>query len=459
MKKAFFLSLALLFSTCLISADGSLDTTFGSGNGYVNAPDGFFATSVAIQADEQILVAGASADYEFQLVRYNADGTIDTGFGNNGVVIGPKGLLFDVMVQPDGRIIVGGQDTAGNFQLSRFYAQGYVDSSFGTNGAVVGPNGFCAALGLQTDSYIIAAGGNNNGEFFVLRYDNNGILDDSFDIGPLGFIEDMILQPDGKVVACGVDDNGFFSIVRYNTNGTIDTSFGVNGIATGPQGSATALVLQPDGNIVVAGFDLSTPNKMILTRFDGDGALDGSFGTNGIAVGPDGVLNGMILQSDDKIVVVGQYEDNVRVVRFDSDGDIDIAFGINGIAATPKGLFYGASCQSDGKIVAVGLDDTYSQFLVARYTCNQSLTKTRVLEPIMVPTGQFTISGTAQNAAQVFIVLDDNLVGGTNTNSNGDDTWAYDITLSVPGTYTVRAVSEYKAGNLLSAGTKRIRVY
>lgn len=459
MQKVLLVSVSLI--SLMLGADGSLDTTFGGSAGYVTLPTGFFASGVAVQPDDRIVVAGSDANNNFQLVRYNTDGTLDMSFGAsfNGIATGPIGLLFDVLIQPDGYILTGGQDNNGNFQLARFYPQGFIDSSFGVNGVVVGPSGFCSALAQEQDSSVIAGGANNAGQFFVMRYDSYGNINTSFDFGPDGYIEDLVIQPDGKAVACGVDNDANFSIVRYNTDGSIDTSFGINGVTTGPQGVATALVIQSDGYIVVAGFDLSDPNNMLLARYDTNGNVDASFGTNGIVEGPTGIINGMSLQADGKIIVVGENDINTLLARFNANGTLDITFGIDGITSTPTGIFYGVGFQSDGKTVAVGLDDSSSNFLVARYTNNQTLTPTQVTYPVVTGIGYATIYGTAQNPSEVFIFLDGQLLGGTSTNSNGDNTWDYTIDLSTPGMYSLRAVSVYKAGNIVSAGSERLRIY
>ena len=70
----------------------------------------------------------------------------------------------------------------------------------------------------------------------------------------------MRIQSDGKIVAAGRTSVGGgydFALVRYNANGSLDTSFGTNGIVTTPIGGYTeyvsALGIQSDGKIVAAG--------------------------------------------------------------------------------------------------------------------------------------------------------------------------------------------------------------
>jgi uncharacterized delta-60 repeat protein len=77
--------------------------------------------AVAVQADDKILVAGNSfngANHDFALARYNADGTLDAGFGTGATVTTDFGSGFAVAIQADGEIIVAGTATSDDFGLS-----------------------------------------------------------------------------------------------------------------------------------------------------------------------------------------------------------------------------------------------------------------------------------------------------------------------------------------------------
>ena len=104
------------------NTDGSLDTTgFGSPNGYVTTNVGAFDNgfAVAVQTDNKIVVAGnadAGMGDRLALLRYNADGGLDPGFGTSGIVTrsasGPSIIAgaFAVVLQPGGEIVVAGYD-------------------------------------------------------------------------------------------------------------------------------------------------------------------------------------------------------------------------------------------------------------------------------------------------------------------------------------------------------------
>src|SRR5260370_5518970 len=125
-------------------------------------------------------------------------------------------------------------------------------------------------------------------------YGSGGKVITSF--GNQAYAKSVALQSDGKAVAVGFNFNGGhqnWSIARYNTNGTLDTSFGTNGIVTqdfGYDNEAHAVVIQSDGKIVIAGSGLTENEPRIWTigRYNSDGSLDTSFGGSGIISNPLG---------------------------------------------------------------------------------------------------------------------------------------------------------------------------
>jgi len=170
---------------------GKLTTDFGSGNAE--------ARGVAVQSDGKIVVAGYASPNNIEnvaLVRCNADGNLDTSLGGTGKVITPVALsgsnATSVALQSDGKIVVAGfaVDSSGrcyDFALVRHNADGSLDTSFNDGGKVTTPIGNgdarCEAIALQKDGKIVAAGWASNGEdndFAVVRYNSDGKLDTSF---------------------------------------------------------------------------------------------------------------------------------------------------------------------------------------------------------------------------------------------------------------------------------------
>ena len=217
------------------ASDGDLDTSFGTGGIVttdIGSRDGL-VESVVLQSDGKIVAAGYShngANYDFAVVRYNTDGSLDTTFGSGGKVSTDVGedteTVASVALQSDGKIVAAGysyNDSKNVFAVVRYNTDGSSDRTFGTGGIVVTPIG-------------------------------------SGDSVP----ESVVVQSDGKIVVAGYSNNGSnedFAIVRYNTDGSLDSTFGTEGtegIVVAAIGSgddyATSMVLQSDGKIVVAGY-------------------------------------------------------------------------------------------------------------------------------------------------------------------------------------------------------------
>jgi uncharacterized delta-60 repeat protein len=164
--------------------DGKLITTFGK-----TGDDS--ASAVALQPDGKIVAAGQALVTvgKFALARYNTDGSLDQTFGGDGRVTthlssGSDDVATDVALQNDGRIVAGGssQNVSGSghsrFALIRYNADGSLDSTFGTGGKVTthfgsGTNDFGSGLALQADDKLVAAGTSSNvaySRFAVARY-------------------------------------------------------------------------------------------------------------------------------------------------------------------------------------------------------------------------------------------------------------------------------------------------
>jgi uncharacterized delta-60 repeat protein len=201
-----------------------------------------------------------------------------------------------------------------------------------------------------------------NRNFGVVRYDDDGNLDPGFGAGGIvktdfaGQVDQanaVAVQADGKIVVAGLAartgplgaDNDF-ALVRYLRDGALDTTFGGDGIVTTDLGTRTdiarALVVQPDGQIVVAG---TVDDDVALVRYGDDGEVDTSFGRNGVTItdfGSDDFANGVALTSDGRILVAGHslgagLNTDFALMRYRADGALDESFGTAGIVTTDIG--------------------------------------------------------------------------------------------------------------------------
>jgi uncharacterized delta-60 repeat protein/uncharacterized repeat protein (TIGR01451 family) len=292
------------------------------------------AHAVALQSDGKIVVAGGSwRGYEnccwFVVARYNGDGTLDTSFGGgDGRVFtdfGQPEEAMDVAVEPvTGKIVAAGY-VGGQAAVARYNPDGTPDTSFSGDGMVTtnpaGPSpqegGDARALVLQPDGKIVVGGevGTTRFDFALIRYNHDGSLDTGFgsngiqrtDFGDYDSAEALAVQSDGKIVAAGAS-GGRFALARYTANGTPDTSFHGNGQVVTPGGGAEDLKLQSDGRIVVAGGNGPGGDFAVL-RYNTDGSLDSGFGAGGETVtdfGGADTAHGVALQPGGAIVAAGQ---------------------------------------------------------------------------------------------------------------------------------------------------------
>jgi uncharacterized delta-60 repeat protein len=139
------------FALGRLNPDGSLDGSFGAGGEVTTrfAPNGEFASGLALQGDGKILVSGSATDGSSSLVRYLPDGSLDATFGTGGQVQTPSFVAAGLALQADGKAVVAGarsiNGTTSNFALARFLLDGTLDPGFGTGGVVTTDLGTASA--------------------------------------------------------------------------------------------------------------------------------------------------------------------------------------------------------------------------------------------------------------------------------------------------------------------------
>ena len=338
----------LSFSLVRYDTDGSLDASFGNNGSVVTSINGGDAAyAIVVQPDGKILVAGTSVTTrnEFAVVRYNPDGSLDTSFDGDGMVTTPIGLgsgatAYAIALQADGKIVLAGYSTESplgvelDFALVRYNTDGSLDTSFDVDGKVTtalagGGNDVINALAVQPDGRIVVVGSNGTQDFVLARYNTDGSLDTSFDVDGIVTTEisgpdyawAIALQPDGKILVAGqsyappLGPLGF-AVARYESDGSLDTTFNGDGSVVTPlpglvNAEAHALAVLADGKVMVGGFGIngSGDNDFSLVRYNANGSLDITFGTNGIAtteiIGQWDNAYGLAMQPDGNIVQAG----------------------------------------------------------------------------------------------------------------------------------------------------------
>jgi uncharacterized delta-60 repeat protein len=396
-----------------------LDLTFG-GDGIATSESGTndYLRDVAIQSDGKIVAAGfvqAGSYHNIAVVRYNADGSLDTTFDGDGVVTTPyqtSSQAIALALQDDGKIVVtglsvGADRNSKDFTTVRYNTDGSLDTTFGGTGIVQTAFGsdFDEAydLVIQSDGKIVVAGyarlGGTSNDFALARYNTDGSLDTSFDgdgkvttavSNSFDEVNGIALQPDGKIVVAGYawTSNEDYAVVRYNADGSLDTSFSGDGMVTVPVGSSderiTAVAIQPDGKIVVVGNSFLGGSDWVLglVRFNSDGSLDTSFSGDGVQLGLNNVTaSDLILLDGGQILTIGSdiADGNwdFAYTRFNADGSLDTGFGAGGVYTTAVGAGndYGQALafQGDGKLVSAGYSHNGADldFAVLRHTLDQ----------------------------------------------------------------------------------------
>jgi len=451
------LGMALLMTTSLSASAfagqaGTLDPSFGGGTDD-GTPAGVVGTwlgkgddvanDLISQPDGKVIVVGnhstGSGTHIF-IARYNADGTLDEGFGSgaNGV---PKGFAdislgeandfaTTVALQPDGHIVVGGYHMAGDsidMVALRVKPDGTPDESFGK-----------AKNGILT---IELGGGNED-------------------------VRSIAVTPEGKIVLAGnmvaKDGSSNMVVLRLNADGTPDKSFapgsgatapgGFNGVALGTgQDVVDDMALASDGKIVLAGtHGLKGKASVTVIRLEADGALDQTFGTqddgtpNGIVSlaldGADDVARGIAIDPKGRIVVVADSvgkdgTTDVVVARLKPDGNADQEFAVaeNGLpsGAARTSMSSGNDNATDvvldsqGHIIVAGYhqQNGKSRVSVLRFDDNGKLDESFGAAQQETPKGTVGIAIGEGNALANGITAQGDkliLVGGGTTDKNGN---------------------------------------
>ncbi len=422
-------SYSLRLALARYNPDGTLDSSFAD-DGLFLGDDGE-ATSIAIQGDGKILVTSAQYS-DSRVVRLLSNGSPDPAFGSAGVLgIGSFGRALALAIQPDGDIVVAGDNynsygVQSQCFIARIHSDGSLDTTFDSDGLVLTLAGRCNTVARQSDGKIVVAGAilNSFDDVRVARLDAAGAFDTTFDddgiaVTSVDAFDDQataaLIQGDGRilVVASSPYNAEFgFVVLRYDTNGELDTTFDADGIATTVPGAGGSFgaAIQLDGRIVVSGNVVDAAERdFAVARFNGvDGSIDTTFAGDGMVTTRTGrsidMASFVATGADGTIVATGSKRRSVpdlwdtyssvldlAVTRYTSDGTLDASWGASGIVSTPisdaashyyQGIAGLGALQPDGKVVVVGAPtdpDVYSvstEFVIARYDIDGSLDTT-----------------------------------------------------------------------------------
>jgi len=346
--------------------DGSVDTSFnGTGQLVPHFGANDWAYNVAVRPNGNLVISGSTGASGL-VASYNADGTPDTSFNGTGYAWSYSGVNFarGLAVQPNGEIVIAGlrYTSTFDFALGRYNADGTLDTGFNGTGSVEtdlsAGTDFAVAVELQSNGKIVALGQYNDaqgaGLLELARYNADGSLDVGFNetgmlltgLTAAGFTGGgLAIQPDGKIVVAGIGRAGGaddFAVIRLLPDGSADTTFGNAGMVVTDMGAGRAdvtskVVVQPNGKILVVGStNMSGDWNFALVRYNSDGSLDTTFNGTGKVVFDIGnhsndFAYSVDVQPDGKIVVAGASDahgtSDFAIARLNADGSLDTDFG------------------------------------------------------------------------------------------------------------------------------------
>lgn len=338
------------------------------------------------------------------LTKYAADGTLDTTFGTNGVVTIAPAEEFDnpqIAIDSTGKIVVTSihgytdsninhWDTVKSIGVMRYNANGTLDTSFASDtnniatyrsDGIVNLNGN-PKIALFSDNSIAVTYPYHTEDwsptdFAVVKFTNTGSVDSTFGTSGIKLIDmanssfddvsNIKVDANGNIVLVGtvkdaqtnVESAGLAIIdAQGNVTKTITSANNDVWSAIAENVSADVVAIQSDGKIVAAGS--ADWNGLILARYSSTGELDANFGTDGKVALSEMYSAQDIAIHEGKIYVLSA-DENMTVIRLNSDGTTDNTFGVDGVATITSGDEpWGAALKiaADGTVWIVGGDST-----------------------------------------------------------------------------------------------------
>jgi uncharacterized delta-60 repeat protein len=454
-------SVVLLLISMQICAqsDGRLDSTFGNKGTVLtnivsasNVQD-VFALKMVKQSNGKIVVVFVKAymvdgeeQYKYTMSRYSADGQLDVSFGTNGV----QELAFDpidlILIADDQLLLVGREE--GEILLKKYQSDGLPDAKFGIGSTIyTGVFLDIRNVTMQTDGKYILCG-TSSSKIVLVRLQADGILDDSFgDEGKISFsfndnapqfeyAQKVFVLANGGIIVGGSTYKTSYqmAMAKLNPNGKLDTSFSNDGkmIFSNSGLFLSDLTLLPDGKIVL-GANNSASNGIALARFQSNGSIDLTFGTNGFralnfAVSNTNSLAKVIVQPDGKIICVGNVNGNFAILRTDALGTLDKSFNTTGKNTVSSGADFSSNASyayvlPNGHVSIVGIaqgnkstNDTLFAFAMSRFITGMpvGISEQAALAPVFVvypnpSNGKFTVEYESDKVASFALTISNTL--------------------------------------------------
>lgn len=427
--------LCCIVQTSSAQYGGSLDPSFATGGRLTLSlnPGRDLAAGIEPLANGSFLVAGSTYNsttgYDFFCIKVDSNGSVVTSFGNNGKItldlqVGSVDVATSIAVDATGKFILAGLSDNGTKQyaaLVRFNANGSIDSTFGTNGITLSDWTGVAAHKDQIEKVrihaltgkIVVVGEDITSTTYqdpiIARYTANGVLDTTFahtgvidvidNVSYAYYLRDLSISTNGTITAIG--DNAGLSLihgyaVRVKADGTLDPTFNTTGkLECNFNYVMASIYVDPGtGYIYAAGHgnnqgQFGVQQGIAVNRITPAGQEDGAWynagyapltGTGidaqanslGVFANGDFVLGGYAASATDLIAMMIKINGNTSYIDYSftdtaSHGRAQYTFGntntvINALTIQPN----------DQKVVAVGY--VGNDLFVARFYGNASVT-------------------------------------------------------------------------------------
>lgn len=398
---------SLILVACLLglapvtnAAPGDLDASWGD-TGVTKIPVGLYVSNITLQADgsimavveQQSMIPGSGR--EAFVVRLTSEGLVDPGFATahfdcplNNAPCFPR-----VSVDAQGRVWLASTilntQTTNELEIRRLLANGTVDTSFATGGTLrIRSADYCSG-GICPFALDSALAISTFGDGRAILTSDCAISPPNFvrgtcaisvgNAGEVGWIKTLpgffqgvpiasiATLPTGSAILAGTAPNGatgtgYPSLLKLSASGDKDASFGDGGVATIQMEhflNIRQVAIASDGRLVLSVVGDSPATQMYL-RTTKSGALDSSWGSNGIVRVPPFVGGAFTINSDFGLTSAGSMSGQAAVLRLRSDGTRETRFGGAGVVTF---AFHGGSggngvaVRPDGRIAIGGFQN------------------------------------------------------------------------------------------------------
>lgn len=266
-------------------------------------------------------------------------GALDTTFATEGFQtavfgVGPNALVHRAFVLSDGKILVAAETTnAAGYGLARLDANGKLDTTYGDGGRFYLSEFHNGAVAFAPDGTVFLLGVDENTVATTLcRVTPAGKRDTTLNASGCVAVDVaggwMAVAPDGNIVVAGQDPGGGIQLAKLTSSGQLIASFGTQGKTTVKHGTSSEyverLVVRPDGRVLAT--DRTGDTTGAVFQLTAAGAVDPSFAVPKINFLQYGAPLDLFLQNDGRFVVTRGQNNNTILGGYKENGEPDPTF-------------------------------------------------------------------------------------------------------------------------------------